>query len=84
VLALSEFVADTPVPESGIEVGEPGALLISETDPDTVPATVGPNATLNVVLLPAAIVAGIARPLMLKPAPVAVACEIVKEELPVF
>jgi hypothetical protein len=59
-------------------------LLTSETDPETAPVDAGPNATLNVVLLPAAIVAGTARPLMLNPAPDTVACEIVNEAVPLF
>jgi hypothetical protein len=83
-LLPSKRVTVTPVPESGIAVGEPRALLTSETDPDTAPAADGPNATLNVVLLPAAIVAGTDRPLMLNPAPETVACEIVTAELPLF
>ena len=84
VLAFSDIVLATPVPESGIAVGEPGALLTSDTDPDTAPAAAGPKEMLNVLLVPAAIVEGMARPLMLNPAPDAVACETVRVALPVF
>jgi hypothetical protein len=84
VLALSEVVVDTPVPESGIAVGDPEALLIREIDPETAPPAVGANATLNVVLPPPAIVAGTASPLMLNPAPFTDADEIVSVTVPEF
>jgi hypothetical protein len=83
-LALKDMVAETPVPESGSAVGEPAALLTNDTEPETAPATVGANATLNVVLPPAATVAGIVSPLMLNPVPLAVACEIVSATDPAF
>jgi hypothetical protein len=84
VLAFSDIVLATPVPESGIDDGDPGALLTSETDPEAVPVPVGPNATVKVVPAPAAIVEGRLRPLMLNPVPDTVACEIVKVALPLF
>ena len=84
VLALSDSVLATPVPESAIEVGELAALLTNETEPDAAPIPDGPNATVNVLLAPALIVAGTANPEMLNPAPDAVACEIVRLALPVF
>jgi hypothetical protein len=84
VLALSDIVLTTPVPESAMEAGEPGALLTSETDPEADPAPAGPNATVKVLFAPAAIVAGTASPAMLNPAPDALACEIVNVALPVF
>ena len=77
-------VAATPVPESGIASGDPAALLTNEIDPETAPAPVGANAALNVVLPPAATVAGTVMPLMLKPVPVAVADVIVNAAFPVF
>ena len=83
-LAVSWNVAATPVPLSGIAVGELGALLTSDTEPVTLPAAVGVNAALNVALAPAAIVCGTLRPVMLKPVPVTVACEIVALAVPVF
>jgi hypothetical protein len=63
----------TPVPLNGMDAGEPGALLVSEMLPEEFPAALGVNLAVKDVLPPAAIVAGIARPEMLKPAPEAVA-----------
>ena len=83
-LAPSRNVAATPVPLRAIVRGEPGALLTSDTEPVTLPAAVGVNAALNVALAPAAIVCGTLRPVMLKPVPVTVACEIVALAVPVF
>ena len=77
-------MAATPVPVNPIEKGEVGALLVSETEPLTAPAEVGEKTTLNVVFLPAAIVAGTVRPLMLKPVPETVAAEIVSVAVPPF
>ena len=84
VLAVSDIVVATPVPESGIAVGEVAALLVSDIDPETAPAPVGANATLKVVFPPLAIVAGNASPLMLNPVPVADAAETVNVAVPVF
>jgi hypothetical protein len=84
VLAFSDIVLATPVPESEIDAGDPGALLTSETDPETPPAPVGPNATVKVALAPAAIVAGTLSPVMLNPAPDTAACEIVNAAFPAF
>ena len=53
-------------------------MLTSETLPDTLPAAVGANCTLKVTDCPAGRARGKISPLMLKPAPVTVACEIVK------
>jgi hypothetical protein len=83
-LAVSESVAATPVPLNGIESGEPGALLASDRDPLTAPAVVGEKATLNEMFWPAVIVTGVVSPEVLKPAPVTVADEIVREAVPPF
>jgi hypothetical protein len=82
--APNRNVAATPVPLSPIVRGEPGALLTSETEPVTLPAVVGVNTASNVVLAPTAIVCGMLRPVMLKPVPATVACEIVALAVPVF
>lgn len=66
----------TPVPDKLTTSGEFGELLTMETLPVTLPADVGANFALNVVDCPAARVAGVASPLMLKPAPETFACEI--------
>src|SRR3989442_12722300 len=59
-------------------LGELGALLTSETLPDALPVAVGANCTLKVLDCPAARVRGEVSPLMLKPAPVKLACAMVK------
>ena len=84
VLAVSDIVVETPVPETGIAVGELAALLTSEIAPDTAPAVAGPNATLKVVLLPLAIVVCAGSPVMLNPVPVTEADEIVSGVVPLF
>ncbi|MGB8535946.1 MAG: hypothetical protein WCD57_06000, partial [Acidobacteriaceae bacterium] len=83
-LAPSKSVAAPPVPLNGIVSGELGPLLTRDTDPLTLPVLVGANAALKVVLAPAASVAGIERPLIVKPVPVTFACEIVMLAVPLF
>ena len=80
--AVSRKVAVTPVPLRAIISGELGALLTSETVPVTLPAALGVKTALNVALLPAAMVSGTVRPVMLKPLPDTVAWEIVTLALP--
>src|SRR5260370_142955 len=81
-LAVSRKVAATPVPLRAIVSGELGALLTSETVPVTLPAAPGVKATLNVALLPAAIVSGTVKPVMLNPVAEALAAEIVMLAVP--
>ena len=83
-LAVSRKVAVTPVPLRAIASGELGALLTSETVPVTLPAALGVKATLNVALLPAAMVTGAVMPVRLKSLPDTVAWEIVTLSLPVL
>lgn len=64
--------------------GELGALLLSETEPVTAPPTVGAKTTLNVVFEPVGIVSGVLRPVIVKPAPVTAACEIMTLAVPLF
>jgi hypothetical protein len=52
--------------------------------PVAAPVVVGVNFAVNVVFAPALIVAGIVRPLMLKPVPEALAAVIVRAALPVL
>lgn len=61
-LALSVIVDATPVPLKAIVAGEPGALLVMVTVPFKLPAVVGANTALKVVLAPAAKVVGVVRP----------------------
>src|SRR2546425_908467 len=63
-------------------LGELGALLTSETLPDTLPMVAGANCTLKVLDCPAARVSGRVRPVMLKPAPETVACETLTVAVP--
>ena len=64
--------------------GELGASLITVTDPLAGPAELGAKTTLNVALEPAATFTGIVKPLMLNPAPVTVALEIVASAVPLL
>jgi hypothetical protein len=84
VLKLSSCVPATPVPLSAIMSGELGALLVSETEPVTLPAALGVKTALNVTFDPVAIVVGALRPVMLKPVPVTVAREIMTLAEPLF
>jgi hypothetical protein len=83
-LTPNNCVEANPVPVNEMANGELGPLLTRDTDPLTLEVDVGENATLRVVLPPAAIVAGTARPLMLKPVPDTFACEIVTLAVPLF
>lgn len=81
---MAPSCACTPAPLRGMVIGEPGALLATEMLPETLPAVVGANVAAKVALFPALIVNGMLRPLMLKPAPDALAWVIVKDAFPVF
>ena len=58
-----------------MESGEFGALLVMEMLPEALPAVVGENFAVKEVDWPAAIVAGVERPVMVKPAPETLAWE---------
>ena len=72
------------MPVSAILVGELTALLITDTAPDVVPATVGAKRTLNVEDCPGARERGKASPLTEKAAPVTLTCETLRPALPVL
>ena len=59
-------------------------MLVMLTPPVKLPAVVGANCALNVAVPPAGTVAGVVRPLTLKPVPVAESCEMVSEAVPLF
>ena len=59
-------------------------MLTTVTLPERLPAEAGANLTLNDVDCPAARVAGSVIPLVLKPVPVALICEMETLEFPVF
>ena len=76
--------AAVPVPLSAMVRGDPGALLVIEMLPLALPATVGANLAVKDVFWPALTVTGTVRPVMLKPAPEALAAEIVTLADPEF
>jgi hypothetical protein len=84
VVGVAANCGCVPVPLKAIVVGELGALLTIEMLPLALPAVVGANCALNVVLRPAPKVTGVLNPLILIPAPDAVAPEIVTLAVPVF
>lgn len=65
----------TPVPLRLMTSGEVGELLTIETLPAALPADAGANFAVNDAVCPAPRVVGVARPVMLKPAPETFACE---------
>jgi hypothetical protein len=83
-LSPRTWVAATPVPLREIVSGELGALLARVIDPLTLPAALGPNTALNVEVLPGAMLSGTVSPVVLKPAPVTAAEEIVRVAVPLF
>ncbi len=74
----------TPVPDSETTAGELVAVLTTETLPEKLPVTVGAKVAVKLVLWPAVRVRGSESPLMLNPAPVAVACETVTLPVPLL
>lgn len=74
----------TPVPESVTFALVPVVEDDTEMLPDTAPEFVGLKVMVKGRLWPAATVAGRFRPLIENPAPVAVACEIVRLVPPLF
>ena len=86
LVELSEIaaVAATPVPVNGKLAGEVGALLRTETPPETFPADCGANCTLNVLEDPGLIDSGSPTELAEKPLPVTLNCEIASTALPLL
>lgn len=76
--------AATPVPESGIVRVGLVAFELIVTVPLALPAVVGVNVTVKLVLAPAARFTGVVMPLRVNPLPLTVADEIVTLEPPVF
>jgi len=66
------------------DVPETGELVTIDTCPFTVAAAVGFNSRLNDVLSPAVKVLGPLNPLILRPVPLAITCEMVSEPPPEF
>lgn len=72
----------TPVPDSEMDAGEPGALLTIEIAPDLDPAEVGAKVALTEELLPALMVSGRLAPLTPNPEPLAASWVMVTAALP--
>jgi len=75
---------NVPDPESVAVAGEFVALLTNETDPVADPVVSGANESVTLAVLPAAMVIGIAVPVMLNPDPVKFALETETDPVPVF
>jgi len=73
-----------PVPESGTVKAELEALDTTVMPPFTLAADCGVNTALKFTLAPGLSTTGTLTPLMLNPAPVAVACEMVTLDPPVL
>ena len=82
LVGLSESAGCVPFPAREATVGELCALLFSETVPDALPGAVGANCALKVLDCPGARESGKLNPLMPKPAPVTLPCEIFKLAVP--
>jgi hypothetical protein len=74
----------TPVPDSVIVAGDPLALLTIEIGPFPLPADVGLNCTERTRFCEGERVTGALPPVIAKPDPLKVICEIVTLALPVF
>jgi len=81
---VTEICGCIPVPLSEIVAGELVALLTTATLPARLPAEAGANVTLKEVDWPAARFSGSVIPLVVKPAPVALTCEMETLEFPVL
>ena len=81
---MMEICACAPVPLRVIATGEFVALLTTVTLPERLPVEAGAKVTLKVVDCPAARLSGNAIPVTLKPAPLALTCEMETLEFPVF
>jgi hypothetical protein len=74
----------TPVPLTGMESGDPLALLVTVTVPVALPAAVGRNTTLRVAAAEGFKVTGVVIPFTEKPVPVTEMLEIFTAAVPVF
>ncbi len=79
---LGESAASVPLPAREATAGDLYALLLIETLPDALPGAVGVNCALKVLDCPGARENGKVNPLIPKPAPVTLPCEILKLAVP--
>ena len=77
-------VGASPVPDTATVVGDPGALLINDSEPENVVAEAGAKLSVNWPELHGASESGRARPLRENPGTPTVACETLKLAVPVF
>ena len=82
--AESDNVGCTPVPLTGIVSGDPDELLVTVRVPETAPAALGANVTVNVTCPDGLTVAGTVTPLTENPVPVMATAEIDAAAVPVF
>jgi hypothetical protein len=83
-LAFNREVVETPVPLTVTVAGELAALLMKETVPEAVPVAVGENDKLIVDCLPAPIVIGSDKPVILNPGAAILSCVTIRFDPPVF
>lgn len=81
-LNVTEWFTCTPVPESAMVLGEPEALLVTLTEPTSLPAAFGVKITSKVIFCPELRVTGVPAPVRLKPLPVALICDTVTPAFP--
>ena len=81
---FAAICACAPVPVTETVIGEAGASLVIEMLPETFPAVVGANCTVNVAFEPPLRVAGNDIPLTVMPEPVGEMPETVTFEVPEF
>jgi len=82
-LNVTEWLTCAPVPDSAMVLGD-DAVLVTVTEPVSLPATLGLKITLNVVLCPALRLTGVLAPVIANPVPLSLICEIVTFEFPEF
>jgi len=78
------LAGEVPVPESATTKGEFVALLTTVTLPARLPVEAGAKLTLKEAVCPAARLKGSAIPLVVKPAPLSMICEMETLEFPVL
>jgi hypothetical protein len=73
-----------PAPVNAIDIGEFGASLETEILPLALPTDVGENFVMKLILCPGGILCPAGDPVIVNPAPVTLACEIITLADPVF
>ena len=81
-LNVTEWLVCTPIPESVMVLGEPDAVLVTVTEPLSLPAAPGLKITLNVILCPGLRVTGVFAAVKVNAAPFSLMLETVTFEFP--